>query len=59
MSGLLYIGMYRTHTAPKYLENIGKIFLRNIVRLPKYFETLSLILLKYCNNLAMSAQNMT
>ena len=28
-----------THTAPKYLENIVKIFLGNIVRLPKYFET--------------------
>ena len=28
-----------THTAPKYLENIVKIFFGNIVRLPKYFET--------------------
>ena len=31
--------MLATHTAPKYLENIVKIFLRNGVRLPKYFET--------------------
>ena len=29
---------FETHTAPKYLENIVKIFLGNIVRLPKYFE---------------------
>ena len=29
----------RTHTAPKYLDNIVKIFLGNILRLPKYFET--------------------
>ena len=28
-----------SHTAPKYLENILKIFLGNIVRLPKYLET--------------------
>ena len=26
-----------SHTAPKNLENIVKIFLGNIVRLPKYF----------------------
>ena len=28
-----------TYTAPKYLENIGEIFLGNIVRLGKYVET--------------------
>ena len=28
-----------THTAPKYLVNIVEIFLENIVRLLKYFET--------------------
>ena len=37
-----------SHTAPKYLENIVKIFPRNIIKLPKY-----------CINLALSAQNMT
>ena len=33
-----------THTATKYLENIVEIFLGNIVRLLKYFETYH----KYC-----------
>ena len=27
------------HTALKYLKNIVKIFLRNIIKFPKYFET--------------------
>ena len=31
--------IYNTHTAPKYLENIVKVFLANVVRLLKYFET--------------------
>ena len=30
---------YYTHMAPKYLDNIVEIFLGNIVRLLKYFET--------------------
>ena len=30
---------YQAHTTPKYLENIVEIFLGNIVRLPKDFET--------------------
>ena len=52
------MGMVVTHIAPKYLENIVKVFLGNIVGLRKYFENLSLMLLKYYNNLAMFAQNM-
>ena len=31
--------MISSHSDPKYLENIGKIFVGNIVRLRKYFET--------------------
>ena len=50
---------YVTHITPKYLENIVKIFLGSNVRLPQKFWYLSLISSKYCNNLAMSAQNMT
>ena len=42
---------------------IFKQFCRNIpwkyCKIVKIFPDLSLILLKYCNNLAMSAQNMT
>ena len=47
------------YTAPKNLENVVEIFLESIVRLPTVFRNQSLILLKYCANLAMSAQNMT
>ena len=36
-----FLGVFgvTAHTGPKYLVNIVKMFLGNIVRLPKYFET--------------------
>ena len=43
------------HTAPKYLENIVKIFLGNIM-IAKIFRNLSLILLKYFPNIAKTSK---
>ena len=53
---------YKNHPIPQSTE-IFKQYCRNIpwkyCKISKIFRNLSLILLKYCNNLAMSAQNMT
>ena len=48
-------GPHSTEIFRKYCGNI----LWQYCKISKIFRKLSLILLKYCNNLAMSAQNMT
>ena len=46
---------HSTDILRKYYRNIPWKY----CKIAKIFQNLSLILLKYCNNLAMSAQNMT
>ena len=46
---------HSTEIFRKYFKNIPWKY----CKIAKIFRKLSLILLKYCNNLAMSAQNMT
>ena len=46
---------HSTEIFKKYCRNIPW----NYCKIARIFQNLSLILLKYCNNLAMSAQNMT
>ena len=52
---LCYVGPHSTERFRQYCRNITWKY----CKIAKIFRNLLLILLKYCNNLAMSAQNMT
>ena len=50
--------MFHSYIVQKYLRQYCRNILWKYYKIAKIFRNLSLMLLKYCNNFAMSAQNM-